>query len=119
MSNEEIEKYKELLLAERDEIIKEIVDTDASAKDLISNDYNTVNDSADEAASQITQNVLNIVSATSRKTLMAIDAAIRRIEENSFGNCISCGDEINNNRLNAIPWATMCIDCKNKNEKRR
>jgi len=119
MTHEQLEHYKQLLLTEREEYIKELAESDESAKDLLENESHTVNDSVDEATTNITQNILNIVSTKTQQTLVAIEAAIRRISEGSFGKCITCGDEINKVRLEAIPWATKCIACKTKDEKRK
>jgi DnaK suppressor protein len=40
-----------------------------------------------------------------------IRAALRRIDDGTFGRCESCGHEISHNRLEAIPFARQCIDC--------
>ena len=40
-----------------------------------------------------------------------LNAAIRRVEEDEYGICLSCGEEIGNKRLQAIPEATICIEC--------
>jgi DnaK suppressor protein len=39
-------------------------------------------------------------------------AALRRIQEGSFGTCLQCDEEINPKRLAAMPWATFCIRCQ-------
>ena len=44
-------------------------------------------------------------------TLNRIDAALRRLDEGSYGNCIQCGDEISEARLRALPFAVRCKDC--------
>ena len=44
--------------------------------------------------------------------LQAIDAALKRIENDEFGVCTACGDEIEAARLDAIPWTTTCVSCK-------
>ena len=49
--------------------------------------------------------------------LSAIDAALKRIEEGTFGACVNCGEAISEERLAALPWATMCIDCKRLEER--
>jgi len=49
--------------------------------------------------------------------LASIDAAIARIDEGTFGKCVTCGNPIGEERLAAIPWATQCIDCKRKEER--
>jgi DnaK suppressor protein len=44
--------------------------------------------------------------------LAEIDAALRRIDDGSFGTCVVCGGPIGDERLEAIPYATLCIDDK-------
>ena len=39
-------------------------------------------------------------------------AALRRIEDGSFGTCQECGEDIHPKRLAAVPWATFCIRCQ-------
>lgn len=46
------------------------------------------------------------------ETLEQIDAALRRINEGTFGKCIRCGKDISAARLYAIPHADFCIDCQ-------
>ena len=45
-------------------------------------------------------------------TLNRIDAALRRLDEGSYGNCIQCGDEIAATRLRALPFAVRCKGCE-------
>jgi RNA polymerase-binding protein DksA len=49
--------------------------------------------------------------------LAAIDAALARIDAGTYGKCQNCGQGISPERLEAIPWATRCIDCKRKEER--
>ena len=49
--------------------------------------------------------------------LAAIAAALERIEQGSFGSCASCGEPIAAERLAALPWARLCIDCKRHEER--
>ena len=49
--------------------------------------------------------------------LTAIAAALGRIERGSFGRCESCGGPIAAERLAALPWASLCIDCKRQEER--
>jgi DnaK suppressor protein len=50
------------------------------------------------------------------ETLNKIDAALRRLEEDTYGNCFECGDEISEARLRALPFAVRCIDCEEARE---
>jgi DnaK suppressor protein len=50
------------------------------------------------------------------ETLNKIDAALRRLEEGTYGNCFECGDEIAEARLKALPFAVRCKDCEEERE---
>ena len=50
------------------------------------------------------------------ETLVKIDAAIRRLEEGTYGDCFECGDEIAGARLRALPFAVRCKDCEEARE---
>jgi DnaK suppressor protein len=50
------------------------------------------------------------------ETLNKISAALRRLEENTYGNCFECGDEISEARLRALPFAVRCKDCEEARE---
>jgi RNA polymerase-binding protein DksA len=51
------------------------------------------------------------------RLLGAIDAALGRIDDGSFGICRTCVQPIGAERLEALPWTTQCIDCKRKEER--
>ena len=51
------------------------------------------------------------------RLLEAIDAALGRIDDGTFGICSTCGQPIGKERLEALPWTTQCIDCKRKEER--
>lgn len=47
-----------------------------------------------------------------RSQLAAVEAAIARVDGETYGRCVSCGNAIAPERLEAIPWADRCIDCQ-------
>jgi DnaK suppressor protein len=49
-----------------------------------------------------------------RQHLAQVEAALARIDAGTFGTCTSCGRPIAKERLEAIPWAALCIDCQRK-----
>ena len=51
------------------------------------------------------------------RLLEAIDAALGRIEDGTYGICRTCGRPVGEGRLEALPWTTQCIDCKRKEER--
>ena len=50
------------------------------------------------------------------ETLGKVDAALRRLEEGTYGNCFECGDEISEAPLRALPFAVRCKDCEEERE---
>ena len=50
------------------------------------------------------------------ETLNKIDAALRRLEEGTYGDCFECGDQISEARLRALPFAVRCKDCEEARE---
>lgn len=51
------------------------------------------------------------------RLLQAIDAALTRMDDGTYGSCVGCGQPIGTERLEALPWTTQCIECKRKEER--
>ena len=60
-----------------------------------------------------------LLSASARRTVEEIRAARARMEAGTFGLCTPAGRRITLARLEAIPWADQCVDCKAARERRR
>jgi DnaK suppressor protein len=69
---------------------------------------------ADLASDQFEQEVTIRLLETEEETLEEIAAALERMDNGSFGRCQECGREIATQRLRAIPYTRLCIDCANK-----
>ncbi len=80
-------------------------------------DLDTAQDIADRASSSYQKEFLFHQSSSERQLLQMVEAALSRIREGTFGECISCGNEINSKRLEAVPWTRYCIACQEKLEK--
>jgi YteA family regulatory protein len=52
-----------------------------------------------------------------RNNIMEIEDAEKRMAEGTYGRCLECGREIDSERLEAIPWTKVCVDCKLDQEK--
>ena len=118
MTKKQLEHYKQLLLSERTRVLEELIESDESVKSLMEDEMHNVNDFVDEASSKVTQTILATMSKNSQQKILAIEAALRRIVENTFGICVSCGSSIADNRLESVPWTTLCIKCKLTEEKK-
>jgi DnaK suppressor protein len=77
----------------------------------------TAQDIADRASSSYQKEFLFHQSSNERQLLQMVEGALSRIREGTFGECISCGNEINIKRLEAVPWTRYCIECQEKLEK--
>jgi DnaK suppressor protein len=55
---------------------------------------------------------------TLTRTLTSVDAALMAMQEGSYGVCADCGEPIATRRLQAIPWASYCIRCQEKLDRR-
>ena len=80
-------------------------------------DETNAQDIADRAASSYTKEFLFHQSNSERQMLNMVEGALSRIREGTFGECISCGNDINPKRLEAVPWTRHCIACQEKLEK--
>ena len=69
-------------------------------------------DEGDRAAASTTAEVSVVQQAQAESLLKMINAALGRIEDGTYGECLNCGQEIGPKRLEAIPWARYCIACQ-------
>ncbi len=76
-------------------------------------------DDLDVARSQADVEMHASLIERSEDLLKAIDEALSRLEEGSYGICEGCGSEIPLERLKALPFAFYCVDCQQKNESGR
>jgi DnaK suppressor protein len=72
---------------------------------------------ADTATETLDREIDSTLEENSENVLAAIDAALERIEAGAYGKCVNCGKEIGEERLAALPWATLCIDCRRLEER--
>jgi DnaK suppressor protein len=72
----------------------------------------------DVATITFDREMASTLEENSSHVLAAIDTALERVEDGSFGTCATCGREIGQERLEALPWVAQCIECKRKDERR-
>jgi|SRR5512141_77004 DnaK suppressor protein len=106
MSKLNLKQIKEKLLAERASLIDKLKDNDLSIDD------SETPDPVDLAVRNYSKNVMLAVSENESKQLTLIDEALLRIEDDEYGPCQNCENDINPKRLAAIPWARYCLNCQ-------
>jgi len=120
MNKADLKKYEKLLMAKRDELIEELkirkkaIDTTIkdSTGDISSYSYHM----ADQGTDAMEREKAFMFAHKSGRLLYHIEEALRRLRKGDFGNCHSCGKPISKTRLNAVPHARYCLECKEKEE---
>jgi DnaK suppressor protein len=113
MDKKRLEYFKKKLATRREELMKTIARTQEEGR--TADDDQTV-DLADKAANSYTKEFLFGMTNTDRTILNMIDAALKRIQVDEYGVCANCLDEMQQKRLEAVPWAKHCISCQEKME---
>jgi DnaK suppressor protein len=75
-------------------------------------------DAGDIATDDIDKKLLETLGVQEQRRLSLIETALYQIENGRYGKCASCGNKIPEERLRAIPYALMCLDCKAREERR-
>ncbi len=112
MNEEQLAYYKEKL----EKMAQDILDgADRTLTEMNDNSTNFP-DPADRASAESDRNFELRLRDRERKLLSKIKQASERIEDESFGICDDCGDDIGKKRLEARPVTTLCINCKTTQE---
>jgi DnaK suppressor protein len=112
MNKKELDKFKKELLEKRADILRTI--SDKKERDLRDVE---VGDEIDSASQQEEKEMFFEVTDSERSMLDAIEAALRRIDKGTFGQCESCRGKVSDARLKALPWVRYCINCQSNAEK--
>ncbi|MFA5085193.1 MAG: TraR/DksA C4-type zinc finger protein [Candidatus Omnitrophota bacterium] len=123
MPKKDLNKYKALLLKERekigggiDHITQEALKT---SQREASGDLSGYSFHMADIASDNYEVEFSLGRASDEQNIMyAIDEALKRIEDGSYGNCTQCGKPIPKKRLKALPQTELCIICQSNNEKK-
>ena len=113
MDDAKLDYFKDILLQKRSVLAGIVQRTEDYGREK---DQNT-QDITDMAVESYTRDFLFGKSAADRRALQNIQDALSRIENHTYGFCANCDEEINPRRLEAVPWAAMCVKCQELLEK--
>ena len=116
IDQEFIEKMETSLSALKAEIVNNLVASNEDFKEIM--EGMEPKDLADIASDDIDRKMIEAIGSQELKRLKLIDSALTRIKQGKYGHCIKCGKRIPQDRLAAIPYALMCIECKSEEERR-
>jgi len=113
MEKKRLEQYKKRLQERRQQLL---VLVSKAEQDGRTADEEAAQDIADKATSSYTKEFLFKKSNDDRFILQLVQEALDRMESGEYGACVACGSEVQQKRLDAVPWARHCIDCQEKQE---
>ncbi len=113
MDKKRLEYYKKKLQTRREELVNTIARTGQEGREA---DEDPTVDLADKAANSYTKEFLFGHTHNDRALLQLVDEAMARIRAGTFGLCIQCQTELQQKRLEAVPWTRYCITCQEKQE---
>src|SRR5436853_3797950 len=109
MTATDLKKYRKILETKRDELLhSEPARTPATEPGSKSGDW------IDQSSQESDLHVRLALQQTDSKLLRAIEEAILRIDQGTYGICMDCENEIPNVRLDAVPHTRVCVECKEK-----
>ena len=118
LTSAEIRKFRALLLAKRDEILKNVISMeDETLRRQRSDLSNMPIHMADLGTDSYEQEFTLELMDSERKLIAGIDDALNRIENGTYGICEVDGEPIPKQRLEAVPWARCCVACAGLLEK--
>lgn len=109
MRRREMEKFRKLLQAKRDDLLGRVKAARSTEKEATDAD---APDLGDRALTTVTLDLSYQLSTGEREAVRRIDAALNRIDAGTYGSCDHCDKKVQIARLEAVPWARHCIDCQ-------
>ena len=102
----QVEHYRRILIARRSELAEGTARAETEAIDQ--EDLGHF-DTGDRATADVAKENLLQEAGRDSEQLWQIEAALAHIDEGTYGICDDCGQEIPVSRLNAVPWALLCV----------
>ncbi len=124
MEKKNLKLFTELLLKKKKELLKGIAHI---AKDALGTSQREAAGDlsayslhmADMATDNYDREFSLSLADNEQKTMNRIDAALEKMENNTFGLCELCGKKVSQVRLKAVPYAELCVPCQEKQEKKK
>ena len=114
------ERFRSLLLEERERVQRAIenVHHDGALQDEVEEmGGSSDNHLGDTATATLDREIDYTLEDNSGRMLVQIDAALARADAGTYGTCANCGRPIAEERLEATPWVSFCIDCQREAER--
>ena len=114
MDEKKLQKFRQRLTEENQKLVRSINRNRLAEEEIT---LENTEDEGDHATISHNKELLYNLHESDFQRLKSIQEALKRMDRGEFGECIRCGEEINEKRLAAVPWATMCITCQEQTER--
>jgi DnaK suppressor protein len=114
LSEKQIEEFRQKLESRREDLRVKAGQVTREGREPM--DWSPV-DVADRAVSGITKEFIFQQAHEHHRLLKRVEAALARIRDGNFGECLACRELIGRKRLEAVPWTEYCLDCQRKRER--
>jgi DnaK suppressor protein len=109
MRKDRLASFKKRLLEKQRQLTTEVGRSALYGKDQ---EDDSIKDLGDQANTAYTREFFFELGNGNRELLRGVAAALRKIEDGSYGDCERCGEAISEKRLDAVPFARYCIECQ-------
>ncbi|MFD1860008.1 TraR/DksA family transcriptional regulator [Aeromicrobium camelliae] len=118
-TDEEIEQVHTELLGDIERLAAELKTSAVELREMLAAGVDGAgNDQADVGSNSLERDAEMSLAANQQVLLIQTEKALERLEDGSYGICENCGEPIGKLRLMAFPRATLCMECKRKEERR-
>jgi RNA polymerase-binding protein DksA len=122
MKTSELDGFRKALLEEKARLnsaLENLHTENPGVEDEEAPDMGSLEEShlADAGSLTLDREIDYTLEEAAQERLKETEAALERIESGNYGLCTSCGAKITSERLEALPWASLCIDCKRREER--
>ena len=114
MDEKKVQKYRQRLLEEYQKLIRSINRNRLAEEEI---QLENTEDEGDLATISHSKELLYNLHESDFQRLKSIQEALKRMDRGEYGECIRCSEDINEKRLMAVPWATLCINCQEEAER--
>jgi len=117
-NRQELAHFKEIILQKKKEILEELENLKESMMDVTTGEYVSENSTyslhMEQGTDAMEREKTFLFASREGKFLNYLEDALKRIEKGDYGHCVDCGKLIEKERLEAVPHAQLCVQCKMK-----
>jgi RNA polymerase-binding transcription factor len=113
MDKKKVEYFKKRLQTKQEELLRLVINSEKDGREA---DEEATQDIADKAANSYTKEFLFHQSDENRRLLQLVNEALERMKAGTYGECLACQEDVQQKRLEAVPWARHCIECQEKQD---